>query len=83
MPLRTLADHLAWAAGRAVIDETHLTGFYKVRLQWDPVSPSGEDGSGVSGIIGALSQIGLKLVPEKRMIEYLIVERAEKEPTAN
>ena len=83
MPLRVLADHLSSATGRPVIDETHLVGFYEIRLTWSWVSAGGEDDSGASGIVSALSQIGLKLVPEKRMIEYLIVERAEKEPIAN
>ena len=76
MPLRVLADHLSWTAGRPVIDDTQRTGFYKVRLRWEPDAEA-------SGIMSALSQIGLKLVPEKRTVEYLVVEHAEKEPTAN
>lgn len=86
MPLSGLTGLLQQAAGRPVLDETGRTGYYKVKLQWTP--PPNDDAPGKSvavdpGIISALSQLGLKLQPAKRTIDYVVVEKVSKEPTEN
>jgi uncharacterized protein (TIGR03435 family) len=89
MPLSALASTLSRAAGRPVLDETGLKGFYKVRLQWnaEPIQP--ERTGGVihmgtdSAMLSALPQIGLKLESVKRLLDNLVVEKVSKEPTEN
>jgi uncharacterized protein (TIGR03435 family) len=87
MPLSALTSNLSQAAGRPVLDETGLKGYYKVKLQWNADPPSTEGavvrlGTG-TGMIAALSQIGLKLEPAKRMLDNLVIEKVNKEPTEN
>jgi uncharacterized protein (TIGR03435 family) len=88
MPLTALANHLSMAAGRPVLDETGRTGMYKVKLQWNADAPRPEPGSVVrmgtdTGILSALGQIGLRLEPARRMMDWLLIEKLEKEPTEN
>lgn len=87
MPLSALASNLSRAAGRPVLDETGLKGYYKVKLQWN-VEPSRPDGGADhvgsdAGMISALPQAGLKLEPAKRMMDWLVIEKVAKEPTEN
>jgi uncharacterized protein (TIGR03435 family) len=89
MPMIALANTLSRAAGRPVLDETGLRGYYKVKLQWnaEPVQP--ERTGGVihigtdSAMISALPQIGLKLEFVRRLLDNLVVEKVSKEPTEN
>jgi uncharacterized protein (TIGR03435 family) len=87
MPTSSLAGILSRAAGRPVLDETGLKGFYKVKLHWNADPPT--EGVAVThlgadaGIISALPQIGLKLEPAKRMMDWLVIETVAKEPTEN
>jgi uncharacterized protein (TIGR03435 family) len=88
MPLSALASHLSQSAGRPVLDETGRKGMYKIKLQWNAEPPTAAPGAVVRvgtdvGILGALSQAGLKLEPAKRMMDWLIIEKVEKEPTEN
>jgi uncharacterized protein (TIGR03435 family) len=93
MPLRVLADKLSRPAGKPVIDQTGLTGMYKVRLHWDAdtdVSGGGAGGPVMvrnfdtdTGILSAISQIGLKLEARKKMYDVLIIDKVAKEPTGN
>jgi uncharacterized protein (TIGR03435 family) len=64
---------------RPVIDQTGLTGRYKVDLEWTVDS----DGSS-PGIFSAVQeQLGLKLEPRKGPIDTLVIDHAEKVPTGN
>jgi uncharacterized protein (TIGR03435 family) len=88
MRLSALADMLTRSAGRPVLDETGHTGVYKVSLHWNPSDPPRPEGGVVhigtdSGMIAALAQVGLKLEPVKRTMHNLVIEKVEKEPTAN
>lgn len=87
MPMLGLASVLSHAAGRPVFDETGLKGAYKVNLHWNADPPSSDARVVVmgrdSGLISALSQLGLKLEPAKRTMDLLTVEKATKEPSAN
>ena len=89
MPLSALANNLSQSAGRPVLDETGRKGMYKIKLYWsaDP-PPTAESGATVRvgagmGILSALGQAGLKLEPAKRMMDWLVIEKVEKEPTEN
>jgi uncharacterized protein (TIGR03435 family) len=89
MPLGALASTLSRAAGRPVLDETGLKGYYKVKLQWnaEPVQPERAGGVihlGVdSAMLSALPQIGLKVESVRRVLDNLVVEKVSKEPTEN
>jgi uncharacterized protein (TIGR03435 family) len=72
-----LADRLSRAAfqlDRPVVDFTGLTGRYDLTLDWAPTDP----------IFSALEeQLGLKLEARKMPLEVLIVDHADKVPSAN
>jgi uncharacterized protein (TIGR03435 family) len=65
-------------AGAPVVDETGLTGEYKVTIDtWsNPDVPGGT-------IFDAVEKLGLKLEPRKLTVETVVVDQASKTPTAN
>jgi uncharacterized protein (TIGR03435 family) len=79
MPMSAFVSQLRIPAGRPVLDETGLTGFYPIRLEWtpDPADRKNE------GILSTLSKLGLKLEPKKMMYDVIVVDSASKEPTPN
>jgi len=85
MPLSALAYQLTRISGRPVIDETGRTGHYKVDLHWQGDPSAGDNGSVASemGLLSAISQLGLKLVPGKKTMDTLVIETLSKEPAAN
>jgi uncharacterized protein (TIGR03435 family) len=66
---------------RPVIDQTGLTGNYDFRIEFTPEAPS-FDATGPTFIEALKEQAGLKLVPEKRPIDIIIVDHVER-PTEN
>jgi uncharacterized protein (TIGR03435 family) len=78
--LATLAFALTRPAGRKVVDQTGITGGFDFTLTW-----SADDGAdGAHSIFTALQdQLGLKLEPQKGQTEILVVDHAERVPTAN
>jgi uncharacterized protein (TIGR03435 family) len=75
-----LASTLRSDVGRTVKDETGLHGSYDFSLRWS--SPSEGDATGASIFTALEEQLGLKLVPAKRPVEFVVVDHAE-EPSAN
>ncbi len=75
-----LASALRDDVGRTVKDETGLRGSYDFSLRWS--TPSESDGTGASIFTALEEQLGLKLVPAKRPVEFVVVDHAE-EPSAN
>jgi uncharacterized protein (TIGR03435 family) len=73
-----LAAQLVRFAGAPVVDETGLTGEYKVTIDtWsNPDVPGGT-------IFDAVEKLGLKLEPRKLTVETVVVDQASKTPTAN
>lgn len=91
--LDRLAQLLATALGRPVIDETHLTGRYDLDLQWDdaPVAAGGvpgldqaaAPGNDRGSIFTAIqNQLGLRLEPQRAPVEVIVIDRIER-PSAN
>jgi len=91
VPVSALANQLAQALGRTVIDKTELKGNYDFKLDWTPDEnqqgmmkpPGGEapppsSGDGVSIFAAVQEQLGLKLEGSKGPVEILIVDRVEK-----
>jgi uncharacterized protein (TIGR03435 family) len=68
-----LLNALSPFAGRHLVDETGLTGFYDFKLTW-------ESGQSLAGPLQ--DQLGLRLESRKIAVDYIIVDSAEK-PTLN
>ncbi len=77
-----LASVLRDDVGRTVKDETGLAGCYDFSLRWSSQSQPAGDAAGPSIFTALEEQLGLKLVPAKRPVEFVVVEHAE-EPSAN
>jgi len=71
---------------RPVVDRTGLAGTYNIRLTYSPeTSAHREQGPDLSDIdvFSALQrQLGLKLVPEKALVDVVVIDHAEK-PSPN
>ncbi len=73
-----LAAQLVLPAGAPVVDETGLTGKYKVTIEtW-----KNDDVPGGT-IFDAVEQLGLKLEPRKVTVETVVVDQVSKTPTPN
>jgi uncharacterized protein (TIGR03435 family) len=84
--MQWLVDMLSGQTGRPVVDATGLTEEYDFSLSWIPRPPDAPPAENPIGpdIFAALQQqLGLKLEPKKGLIEVLVIDRAEKIPTAN
>ena len=76
----TLAGFANWLSRNVdhpVIDRTHLTGFFTIQLEW------AREGDGQSIFSAVQDQLGLALQASKAPIDILVVDQAEKTPTAN
>ena len=79
--MEPLANDLAGLIGEPVIDATGLTGRYKIALHLFIGSPMPP---GESDLFEALQdQLALKLVPQKRLIEVIVIDHIDKTPTEN
>ncbi|HWC60953.1 MAG TPA: DUF3738 domain-containing protein, partial [Verrucomicrobiae bacterium] len=67
----TLAHDLELSLGTAVIDETKLSGKFNVDLKWD---------STPDGLMRVVSdELGLKLTPSRKVVSFIVVEKADKQ----
>lgn len=80
--------------GRPVLDKTGLTGKYDFELEFMPNIPAGQmllppgaslpESDPAPSLADALKkQLGLVLVPNKAKLDVLVIDKAEKVPTAN
>jgi uncharacterized protein (TIGR03435 family) len=66
---------------RPVLDKTGLKGTYDIRLTYTPDIPPNRkapDPDDISIYTAVQEQLGLKLEPQKAMVEVLVVDHAEK-----
>lgn len=85
IPMTQLATSLAPFVNRFTIDKTGLTGRFDVELTWTPervADATPGDSSGPSIFTALQDQLGLKLAPEKGLVDVLVVDHVEK-PSAN
>jgi uncharacterized protein (TIGR03435 family) len=94
LPVSALANQLAQALGRSVIDKTGLTGNYDFKLDWTPdenqrgliAGPGGEPApaptEGISIFTAVQDQLGLKLESTKGPVEILVIDGVER-PSEN
>jgi uncharacterized protein (TIGR03435 family) len=78
---------LARQTDRPIVDATGLAGLYDFTLDWTP-DEAVADGPNVAGAPPSLftaieEQLGLKLRPVRREVEILIIDSAERVPSAN
>ncbi len=83
-----LADMLSERFDRPVVDMTGLPGRYDFKLHFDPAGVIGmtaDTGDNpLPDVFSAVQeQLGLKLESRKGMIDLLVIDRAEKNPTEN
>ncbi len=90
-----LAGILMRWTDRPVVDETGIAGFYDFKLEWSPngssMSAPLPEGAALpaamaapanagSEVLASLGSLGLKAVPRKTSLRFLIVDSAVKEP---
>jgi uncharacterized protein (TIGR03435 family) len=76
-----LADLLSGQVGRPVIDRTGLAGNYSFVVYFTP--ENADAGSDPFIFLALQEQLGLKLEARKGAVEMLVVDHAERVPTAN
>jgi len=75
------AHQISSRIGFPVVDKTALEGFYRIKVKWEnPQADKGPD-SEISGAVK--DQLGLALKPEKVEADLLVVDKANKTPSAN
>jgi uncharacterized protein (TIGR03435 family) len=87
-PVSGLAAYLGNALGSQVADRTALTRTYDIHLEFAPrpgpgTTPEIASDPGPDILDAIQSQLGLKLTPAKVPVEMLVIDHAEKIPTAN
>ena len=82
--MAVLADQLARAVGRVVVDKTGMAGRFDFALQWTPddSTVARSDSSAPSIFTAVEEQLGLKLEPWKAPVPVLVVDHVEM-PSAN
>ena len=66
-------------ADRVVVDRTGLTGYYDFMLSWRPANAPTDAANAQPSIFTAIQdQLGLKLEPSKGLIDFLVIDHAER-----
>ena len=93
MSMAELAGALEKALGRPVVDATHLSGGYDIRLMWRPIDDAEvarekQYGVDVDNLPSSIStavreQLGLRLQDAKVPSKVIVVDNINRQPTAN
>lgn len=77
-----LASMISRYLGRPVTDMTQVQGRYDVELKWAPDTARGSalPDAGPSIFTALTEQLGLQLRSRKEMLDYLVIDRALREP---
>jgi uncharacterized protein (TIGR03435 family) len=84
LPIAQVAEMLAIAAGRDVIDQTSLAGAFDAELAWthdmlaQPRAGEPEANTGVSVFTAVREQLGLELVPERGPVKILVIDSVQR-----
>ena len=80
-----IADALARAVGRPVVNKTGIEGLFGWMVSYTPFSASGNSvASTAPDIFAAIEQqLGLKLEPRKESLQILVIDHLERIPTEN
>lgn len=79
--ISSLLNVLSRNMRRPVIDATGLTGAFEINMQWERDAP--DDAPGTSLLEALPKQIGLRLEAQKAPMEFIVVDAANRIPTAN
>ncbi len=80
--LAEFAGFLGAITGTPVVDKTGITGRYKFDVDWSGEVQDPRDANPSTAIAG-VKRFGLKLEAGKEVRKTMVVDRANKEPTAN
>ncbi len=93
MPMPELAEALGKALGRPVVDATHLSGGFDIKLMWrpsDPVAAAEQKRYGIdvdnlpdSVFTSVREQLGLRLQSAKVPSKVIVVDNIDRQPTGN
>lgn len=85
MSMSDLAEKLGQALGRPVVDATHLTGGYDLKVQWRPESDTTAADQNLpdSAFTAVREQLGLRLQPAKVPSRVIVIDHINSQPTAN
>jgi uncharacterized protein (TIGR03435 family) len=75
--MKGLADGLSRDLDRPVLDNTGISGTYRIDLQW------AREGDGPSAFAAIEEQLGLKLQASKAPFDVLVIDHAERTPAEN
>jgi uncharacterized protein (TIGR03435 family) len=81
--LTFLANGMTDGSDRPVLDRTGLTGNFKIAFECAQAMGAQEDPQGYPTMSAALQKLGLKLESRREEIEYLIIDKGDKNPTGN
>lgn len=81
LTMERLAHVLVTPVGQPVVDKTGLTGRYDIDLKY---RDSADDDRPLPSVFTAVQeQLGLKLVPAKLQLDYLVIDHTERVPEEN
>ena len=86
MSMPQLAERLTRFAGKPVVDDTNLEGYFTIALTFassDYTAPLDTDFAPPLLTSAIQEQLGLKLVPASEPIKTLVIDHAEAVPTSN
>ncbi len=79
-----IADMIAGAAGRPVVDRTGLVGRFSYLIRYAPMPVDAGGDSGLPDIFGAVQQqLGLRLESKKEVLDVLVVDHIDRVPSGN
>ena len=78
-----IAQFLSYAIHQPVIDKTGLTGSYDIKLSFAPLNDPNATSSNPDIFTAIQEQLGLKLVPTKVPVDYLVIDHIDRVPTEN
>ncbi|HUK32793.1 MAG TPA: TIGR03435 family protein [Vicinamibacterales bacterium] len=77
------ARRISTITGRTVVDKTGLAGNFDLMVHWTPDAPPGADrstaanGDGPTFVTAIQEQLGLKLEPQRGVVDFLIIDSVE------
>jgi len=79
----TVAQSLSYAVRQPVVDKTGLTGSYDIHLSYAPLNDPSTASTSPDIFTAIQEQLGLKLVPAKVPVDFLVIDHVDRVPTEN
>jgi uncharacterized protein (TIGR03435 family) len=78
-----IALFLSYAIRQPIVDHTGLTGSYDIKLSYAPLNDPNATSNNPDIFTAIQEQLGLKLVPAKVPVDYLIIDHVDRIPSEN